>query len=164
MHSCSFENGSRWPTGDGENFPHWLIGLLSRVAAACIKTAAPLGQAHNELSDQIGNPSQLRGNKQWLVNNGGWVQLSSSCTYISITSLCSVCADKTRCPECKECLMSFWEFWELAKMLPQLTLEVKTCCMDGLFHCNHKGIQQLRYMWLEMHNKGNKAAKNKYTC
>lgn len=94
VHSCSFENGSRWQTEDGENFPQWLIGLLFCGAVACMKTASSLGQAHNELSVQIGNPSQLSGNKQWLVDNGGLVQLSSSCSYIRTTGTCSVCPGK----------------------------------------------------------------------
>lgn len=34
--------------------------------------------------------------------------------------------------------------------------------MYGLFHYNYKGIQQLRYTWLELHSKENKAAKNKH--
>lgn len=47
-----------------ETFPLRLIGLLFSVAVACIKTALSPGQAHNELSVQRGNPSQLSGNKQ----------------------------------------------------------------------------------------------------
>lgn len=140
-------------------FPQWLIGLLFRVAVACIKTASSLGQAHNELPVQIGNPSQLSGNEQWLVDNGGLVELSSSCSYIRTTGTCSVCPGKMRRGTFLWLLGEVWE-----QDAPTINFRSrKRCCMYMLFHYNYKGIQQLRYMWLELHSKANKVAKNKYT-
>lgn len=58
---------------------------------SCMKTVSSPVQKHNELSVQIGNLSRLSGNKQWPVDNGSLVLLSSSCSYIRANGMPMVC-------------------------------------------------------------------------
>lgn len=57
------------------------------AVCVCIKTVSSPVQKHNEPSFQIGNLSRLSGNKQWPVDNGSLVLLSSSCSYIRPTGM-----------------------------------------------------------------------------
>ncbi len=67
-------------------------GLHFCVAVhVCMKTASSPIQKHNDLPVEIGNLSRLSGNKQWPVDNGSLVLLSSSCSYIRATGMPMVC-------------------------------------------------------------------------
>lgn len=81
-------------------------GLHFCVAAhACVKTVPSPVQKHNDLSVQIGNLSRLSGDRQWPVDNGCLVPLSSSCSYVRAAVMPTVCLSSYM--ECKECLTYF---------------------------------------------------------
>lgn len=56
-----------------------------------VKTASLPVQQHNELPIHIGSLSRLSRNKQWPVDNGSLVLLSSSSGYIRATGMAMVC-------------------------------------------------------------------------
>lgn len=56
-----------------------------------VKTAPSPVQQHNELPVHIGSLSRLSRNKQWPVDNGSLVLLSSSSGYIRATGRAMVC-------------------------------------------------------------------------
>lgn len=56
-----------------------------------IKTTSSPAQQDNELSVHVGSLSRLSRNKQWPVDNGSLVLLSSSSSYIRATGMSTVC-------------------------------------------------------------------------
>lgn len=90
----SYSSGDdlKQPTGFAVKSAQWLTAICTfQLLCMNVQRDSSPAHKHNECSVQMGNLSQLSGNKQWPVDNGSLVLLSSSYNYIKATGMLMAC-------------------------------------------------------------------------